>query len=51
MTLEQFLFVLTGPLFVLVFALIIVVMTRWEDAREDRRRAEKRPPRFGIDYL
>ena len=51
MTLEQFLFVLMGPVSVLVTALVVFVMTRWEDAREDRRRAEKRPPRFGIDYL
>ncbi len=41
MTVEQFLFVLTGPAFVLVFALIIFKMARWQDAREDRRRAAK----------
>jgi len=41
MTLEQFLFVLTGPAFVLVFALVIVALTRWDDEREDRRRAAK----------
>lgn len=51
MTLGQFLFILMGPAFVLVFALVILVLTRWQDQREDRRRAEKRPPRFGIDYL
>lgn len=51
MTLEQFLFILTGPAFVLVFALIMVMLTRWDDRRDERRRAEKRPPRFGIDYL
>jgi uncharacterized membrane protein len=51
MTLEQFLFILTGPAFVLVTAVVILVLTRWDDKREARRRAEKRPPRFGIDYL
>jgi uncharacterized membrane protein len=51
MTLDQFLFVMMGPVFVLVTALVILVLTRWQDRRENRRRAEKRPPRFGIDYL
>jgi hypothetical protein len=51
MTFDQFLFVLLGPLSVLVFALVVMVLTRWQDKHEDRRRAEKRPPRFGIDYL
>ena len=41
MTLEQFLFVLTGPALILVFALVMVVLTRWQDEREDRRRAAK----------
>ena len=51
MTFDQFLFILLGPATVLVCALLILVMAHWQDAREDRRRAEKRPPRFGIDYL
>lgn len=51
MTLDQFLFIMMGPAFVLVFAIVTVVLTRWEDERDERRRAEKRPPRFGIDYL
>jgi hypothetical protein len=41
MTLDQFLFILLGPLSVVVFALVIVVMTRWQDEREDRKRAAK----------
>jgi len=51
MTFDRFLFVLFGPLFVLVVALLILVLARWQDRREDGRRAETRPPRFGIDYL
>lgn len=51
MTFDQFLFVLIGPASVLVFAVVILVLTRWQDKHEERRRAEKRPPRFGIDYL
>jgi hypothetical protein len=41
MTLEQFLSLLIGPGGVLVFALIVLVLTRWQDEREDRRRAAK----------
>jgi len=44
-------YLLLAPVLAVVFALIIVVLTRWQDAHEDRRRAEKKPPRFGIDYL
>ena len=51
MTLDQFLFILMGPASLLLFVPLILVLTRWQDAREDRRRVEKRPPRFGIDYL
>lgn len=51
MTFDQFLFALLGPLSVLVFAVVILLLTRWQDKREERRRAENRPPRFGIDYL
>jgi hypothetical protein len=51
MTFDQFLFILTGPIFVLVSAVAILALTRWHDKHEERRRAEKRPPRFGIDYL
>jgi hypothetical protein len=51
MTFDQFLFVLLGPLSVFVFALVVLVLVRWQDRREDRRRAENRPRRFGIDYL
>jgi hypothetical protein len=42
MTLDQFLFVLIGPLSVLVAALIVLVLARWQDAREDRRQATKK---------
>ena len=41
MTLDQFLFILMGPASVLLFALVIIVLTRWQDEREARRRAEK----------
>ncbi|MEI9803920.1 MAG: hypothetical protein WDN48_04945 [Pseudolabrys sp.] len=41
MTLDQFLFALTGPALIMVFALVMVIVTRWQDAREDRRRAAK----------
>ena len=51
MTFDQFLFILMGPAFLLLFVPLILAMTRWQDRREIRRRAEKRPPRFGIDYL
>lgn len=39
------------PVIVVAFALVIVMLTRWPDRGEDRLRKEKRPPRFGIDYL
>ena len=32
---------LLGPVLVLAVALLTVVVTRWQDAREDRRRAAK----------
>lgn len=32
---------LLGPVLVLIMALILVVLTRWQDEREDRRRAAK----------
>jgi hypothetical protein len=32
---------LLGPVMILVVALIMVVLTRWQDEREARRRAEK----------
>lgn len=51
MTFDQFLFVLIGPLSVFVAALVILVLSRWQDKREARRRAEGRPRRWGIDYL
>jgi hypothetical protein len=51
MTFDQFLFILMGPAFLLLFVPLILAMTRWQDRREIRRRAENRPPRFGIDYL
>ena len=51
MTFDQFLFVLLGPLSVLVFAGVILLLTRWQDKHEEGRRAEKRPPRFGTDCL
>lgn len=44
-------YLLLAPLLVVGFALVIVVLTRWQDRREDRLRAENKPPRFGIDYL
>jgi len=44
-------YLLLAPVLVVVFALVILVLARWQDKHEDRRRAEKRPPRFGIDYL
>jgi len=44
-------YLLLTPVLVVGFALLIVALTRWQDKREDRRRAEKWPPRFGIDYL
>lgn len=34
-------YLLLAPVLVVVFALIIVMLTRWQDAREDRRRAAK----------
>ncbi len=34
-------YLLLMPVLAVVFALLIVVMTRWQDAREDRRRAAK----------
>jgi len=36
-------YLLLAPVLVLVFAMFIVVMTRWQDAREDRRRTAKGP--------
>lgn len=51
MTFDQFLFAMLGPLSVFVFALLILVLAHWQDKHEARRRAENRPPRFGIDYL
>ena len=44
-------YMLLAPVLVVVFALIILALVRWQDRREDRRRAENKPPRFGIDYL
>jgi hypothetical protein len=41
MTFEQFLFVLMGPVSVLVTALVVFVMTRRQDEREARKRAAK----------
>ncbi len=32
-------YALLAPVMVLVFALIMVVLTRWQDEREERRRA------------
>jgi hypothetical protein len=34
-------YLLLAPVLVVVFALIIVALTRWQDAREDRRQAAK----------
>jgi hypothetical protein len=34
-------YALLAPVLVLVFALIMVVLTRWQDEREQRRRAAK----------
>jgi len=51
MTLDQFLFILMGPASLILFVPIILVLTHLDDKRDARRRAEKRPPRFGIDYL
>ncbi len=34
-------YLLLVPVLAVVFALIMVVLTRWDDEREDRRRAEK----------
>jgi hypothetical protein len=34
-------YLLLAPVLVVGFALIILVLTRWQDAREDRRRAAK----------
>ena len=42
---------LLAPLLVVGFALIIVALTRWLDRRDERRRAEGKPARWGIDYL
>jgi hypothetical protein len=44
-------YLLLAPLLLVGFALLIVVLTRWLDQRDARRRAEGRPPRWGIDYL
>jgi hypothetical protein len=44
-------YLLLAPVLVVFFALIMVVLTRWDDKRYARRRAENKPPRFGIDYL
>jgi hypothetical protein len=51
MTFDQFLFILMGPAFLLLFVPLVLAMTHWQDRREIRRRVEKRPRRFGIDYL
>ena len=42
---------LIGPLLVVLFALRIVALTRWQNKRGVRRRAEGKPPIWGIDYL
>lgn len=34
-------YLLLAPVLVVAFALIIVVLTRWQDGREDRRRVAK----------
>jgi hypothetical protein len=34
-------YLLLAPVLAVVFALIMVVLTRWQDEREARRRAEK----------
>lgn len=44
-------YLLLAPLLLVGFALIIVVLTRWLDQRDARRRAEGKPARWGIDYL
>jgi len=44
-------YLLVAPLILVAFALVVVAITRWQDRREDRRRAEGKPPRWGIDYL
>jgi hypothetical protein len=44
-------YTLIAPLLVVLFALGIVALTRWQDKREARRRAEGKPPVWGIDYL
>jgi hypothetical protein len=44
MTLDQFLFVLSGPLLGLVAVLITLWLAHLQDAREDRRRARRAVP-------
>lgn len=44
-------YTLLAPLLVVLFALGIVALTRWQNKREVRRRAEGKPPIWGIDYL
>ena len=41
MSFGDFLFILSGPLMVFVAAIVVIYLTRWQDAREDRRRIEK----------
>ena len=35
---------LLGPVFILLVAMVIVVLTRWQDQNEARRRAAKAAP-------
>jgi hypothetical protein len=35
---------LTTPVLIVLMALLVVWLTRWQDAREDRRRAERSTP-------
>ena len=44
MSWDDFLFVLSGPLMVIVAAMATLWFARWQDAREDRRHAQRTVP-------